>query len=164
MEAEWSELSAQPNKLYIYTRGKILHILKNTINDVFKAQDTRLRGELNNSLQEAGIVSLPDVSGDFVPITIRKEMKPSETFDEVKELKQQLTEVTKELENSIEIEANYEILKQEKEALEAEVQNTQARAERRLAVLGSRPAPQVITRPAYTSYEDREGLFGRTRT
>lgn len=157
LEADWETASARPSKLYAMVRNNLLQVLKKIINDVFKSQDTKLRGQLNRSLQEAGVIALPDISGSFVPISIRKEINPSDAVTKVNEMKQKLSALDKELSSLSDAESAYEKLKEEKESLKLEITRTQSQADRRVAVLGPRPSAQVITIPGHTEMVDREG-------
>ena len=158
LEADWETVSTRPAKLYARVRNSLLQVLKKIIRDVFKSQDMKLRGQLNSSLQEAGVIALPDISGNFIPVSIQTAIDPGETAEKVKELKQKLLTVDKELDSLSDAEIEFERLKGEKNSLQEELNRTQAMAERRVEVLGSRPTVQLITVPGYDEEVDREGL------
>lgn len=158
LEDDWEIVSAKPAKLYTFVRNECLQNLKNTIKNVFKSQDMKLRGQLNESLQQAGIVALPDISGEFIPITIRKEINPIETKGKIEELNQKKSQIEEELSSFSGSESEYERLKEEKIILQSEINRNQTMAENRLKILGERPPVQVITIPGYSEYEDREGI------
>ena len=158
LEAEWETVSERPSRLYTLVRNNLLHELKNEIAAVFKSQDTKLRGKLNSSLKEAGVIALPDISGSFIPVRIQKEINPAESAGKIKEMQDKLDSIDQKLSELSDAEAGFERLKEEKISLQSEISRTQTAADRRMAVLGSRPTAQVITIPGYDEDVDRDGI------
>jgi energy-coupling factor transporter ATP-binding protein EcfA2 len=160
LNQRWSDLCVQINQIrnrYVFTNQIEL---KDQIKSVFQSADARLRRELNSSLEEANILTLPD----FPSIEVNIE-RGSESFDELRkeleETNEKLEEINKandaasgkKLEADI-AEKEYQTLKEEGERLDNEFS-------RKRQMLGLRPdAIKVVDSPEHIEKRWRGGVFG----
>ncbi len=158
LKLEEETISELPQRRFIKLRNDIQAKLRETVKGVFKAQDTRLRGKINEALEQIGVDMLPELPDLF---SKRIKVSPVEVASqEVEELKAQIEEMNRQMAGLEDSSEQYEILKAEFDAKQQALKDAQQRLDQKISLLGSRPEPVVITTPGSTTYEDRDGFWG----
>ncbi len=158
LKTQWEELCAQLNHICARFSSHNKVELKDQIQYVFRAADTRLRGELNKNLNETDIFVLPETSEISIVLTDVTTVDNSELADTDKEI----SEYDRQLQGMAEAAGDLELQQQELEDLKQAKQDHALNIERGFQHLGDRPGvEQVMVQVEHLEERKHGGLIGK---
>lgn len=149
------EISILPTRMLEYSKLRCIDILKENINSFFKAEDRRIRSQLNDI---SGIKNIPDLIIPEISLKFAHVEIPQDEKTKLEDMEQKINDLEKE-ENAL-IEKHNPALENVLIQLQAQRDKLERDRNSQIMALGAKPKLQALNLQQ-TVIDNREGVFGK---